>query len=201
MPPQKWQSLAQTLPPHRCHLRESHRREHNPVYSLSPGHLGHAQRSAGRIISDDGQLPPFASGRRINVPPSIGLPGFGELLPHEDCAGVRGDEDHEFAWSGGPSFLVALDIARPAMPVHHKPPRRRVENSTMPSPWFPPQGTASRNSSRSGLYLASSMRLPMRRRERAIPSLRGFGKAGASKTSVFERSPEGPVGQHCRTAQ
>ena len=32
------------------------RREHNPVYSLSPGHLGHAQRSAGRIISGAGQL-------------------------------------------------------------------------------------------------------------------------------------------------
>ena len=33
------------------------RREHNPGYSLSPGHLGLAQRSAARTISNAGQLP------------------------------------------------------------------------------------------------------------------------------------------------
>ena len=37
-----------------------------------------------------------------------GLFGFGELPPHEECAGVRSDEDHEFFWSGGPSLLTAM---------------------------------------------------------------------------------------------
>ena len=33
------------------------RREHNPMYSLSPGHLTHAQRFATRTISDDRRHP------------------------------------------------------------------------------------------------------------------------------------------------
>ena len=92
-------------------------REHNPVYSLAPGHLAHAKRSADRIISGVGQLPRSLRDTEQYVPAG-GLPGFGGLPPNEECASVRGNENHAFAWPGGPSFLAALDIAEPAMPVH-----------------------------------------------------------------------------------
>ena len=64
--------------PKLCHrtavtYRESRRCEHNPVYNLSPGHLGHAQRSAGRIIAGAGQLA-HPSGRRSNMSPRAVCP-------------------------------------------------------------------------------------------------------------------------------
>ena len=62
---------------------------------------------------------PVPSGRRNNMFLAGGLSGFRELPPHEERDGVRGDEGHEFAWPSGSSFLAALDIARPAMPVRH----------------------------------------------------------------------------------
>ena len=63
-----------------------------------------------------------------------GLPGFGLLPLHEECAGALGDEDHKFAWSGGPSFLAALDIARPAMPVRHTQPGKESRIQHMSGP-------------------------------------------------------------------
>ena len=97
------------------------RRDLNPVYSLSLGHLDHANRSEARITPKSASSS-FPTEHRAICAPRRGLPGFGELPPNEECAGVRGDEDHEFAWSGGPSFLAALDIAGHALPVRHTQP-------------------------------------------------------------------------------
>ena len=130
--------------------------------------------------------------------PAGGLLGFGELPPHEECAGVRGDEDHAFAWSGGPSFLAALDIVGPAMPVCHKPPRRRVENSPIPSLHFPPQRTTPKNPARSDQHLASP-RLPiwrLRKTETFSTAPRqdwGIINLGASKTGVSEHPRQHPL--------
>ena len=72
------------------------RHEHNPVYSISSGHLGYAKRSAGRVISGSGQFPRSlrTTGQYVHLG---SLPGFGELPPHEGCVGVWGNKDQEFA--------------------------------------------------------------------------------------------------------
>ena len=180
MPPQKWQSSAQTLPPHRRQIQSTptaitYRKaaDVNTIPCSASPLATWAMRSVLRPGSSlTPASSPFPREHRAICIPRGGLSGFGEPPPHEECAGVRGDENHAFAWFDGPSFLTALDIVGPELPVHHKPPRRRVENSTIPAPCLSPQGPTSRNPSRSGRQPASS-RLPVWRLEPPITFLTG----------------------------